>query len=70
VRADFRVVTVCVTLYLSPASSLITVIMPSAADANAKPRLASNATASHPSPMAGLASSFRLSESTTAIFTH
>src|SRR5580704_6429806 len=46
----------------------MTVIVPSPADANAKPSPRSNAVASQPSPMAGLATTLPLSASTIAIF--
>src|ERR1039458_7719508 len=51
VRAPFWVDTVCTTLNLAAPSSLITVIVPSPAEANARSRSASNPVASHPSPM-------------------
>ena len=43
-------------------------MVPSPAEANAKPNSASNAVASQPSPIAGLATTFPLSASTIAIF--
>jgi len=49
-------------------SSRTTVIVPSPADANAKPNSGSKEVASQPSPIAGVASVFPLSASTMAIF--
>src|ERR1700674_5675392 len=67
VRAPGSVLTLSATLNLSGDSSRTTVSTPSPQEANASPVSSSNAVASTPSPIAGVASTLPVSASTTAI---